>query len=210
MVIPLSGAIVPIMGIIESGDIGAALFTRTQRRVLGLLYCNPERSLYANEIVRLAGVGTGAVSRELERLAQANLVSVKKIGNQKHYRANPDSPIHDELKGIVLKTFGMDALKDALSGFSGEIVSAFVYGPVDARDIEFMVVAKDLSYSDLASCIQQAEGMLGRKIRLTLYKPEYFSKRLAADASFMERMSSQPRIFLVGGEGDIPKPWVPG
>ena len=47
---------------------GEALFTKTQRRVLGLLFGNPDRSYYANEIVRFAGAGIGAVQRELERL----------------------------------------------------------------------------------------------------------------------------------------------
>ncbi len=200
------------MGIVEK-SIGEALFTRTQRQVLSLLFCNPERSLYTNEIMRLAGVGTGAAQRELEKLAGANLVSVKQVGNQKHYQANRDSPVFEEIRGLALKTFGMDALKDALLPFSGKISSAFVYGPAatgeESRGIEFIVVSKDLSYSDLAPHIALIENRLGRKARLTLYKPEYLSKRLAADKGFLERVS-RPKIYLVGGAGDIPKPWLPG
>ena len=36
--------------------------TKTQRRILGLLFGSPERSHYGNEIVRAARVGIGAVS----------------------------------------------------------------------------------------------------------------------------------------------------
>jgi len=89
------------------GTIGSrlteALFSKTQRRVLGLLFGHPERSYYANEIVRFAGAGVGAVQRELRGLAAAGLVTVSRIGNQKHYRANPDSPIFEELRSIVAK-----------------------------------------------------------------------------------------------------------
>ena len=48
----------------EGRDPGEALFTKTQRRVLGLLFGAPERSFYANEVVRSAGVGIGAALRE--------------------------------------------------------------------------------------------------------------------------------------------------
>lgn len=83
-----------------------ALFTKTQRRVLGLLFGNPDRSYYANEIVRFADAGIGTVQRELERLVAAGLVSVAKHGNRKHYQANRQSTVFAELAGLVKKTVG--------------------------------------------------------------------------------------------------------
>jgi predicted nucleotidyltransferase len=80
-----------------------ALFSKSQRRVLGLLFGHSERSFYANEIVRAARAGVGAVQRELEGLAAAGLVTVSRVGNQKHYQANRGSPIFDELRSIVAK-----------------------------------------------------------------------------------------------------------
>jgi predicted nucleotidyltransferase len=83
--------------------LSAALFSKTQRRVLGLLFGHSERSFYANEIVRAARAGVGAVQRELEGLAAAGLVTVSRLGNQKHYQADRDSPIFGELQSIVAK-----------------------------------------------------------------------------------------------------------
>jgi len=80
-----------------------ALFSKAQRRVLGLLFGHSERSFYANEIVRAARAGVGAVQRELEGLAAAGLVTVSRVGNQKHYQANRGSPIFEELRSIVAK-----------------------------------------------------------------------------------------------------------
>jgi len=88
-------------------SLGEALFTKTQRRVLGLLFGNPGRSYYANEIVRYAGAGIGAVQRELAHLESARLVTVSRLGNQKHYQANREAPIFDELRGIAVKTLGV-------------------------------------------------------------------------------------------------------
>jgi len=90
------------MGTKKSG-LSDALFSKTQRRVLGLLFGHPERSFYANEIVRAARAGVGAVQRELEGLAASGLVTVSRIGNQKHYQANRGSPIFGELRSIVAK-----------------------------------------------------------------------------------------------------------
>ena len=77
------------MGTKESG-LSDALFSKTQRRVLGLLFGHTDRSFYANEIVRAARAGVGTVQRE-------------RLGNQKHYQANRGSPIFEELRSIVAK-----------------------------------------------------------------------------------------------------------
>lgn len=82
-------------------SIGDALFTKTQQRVLGLLYGRPEVSFYMNEIVRRADMGRGTVRRELARMAAAGLLVVSKEGNQQHYQANPECPVYEELMGLV-------------------------------------------------------------------------------------------------------------
>ena len=106
--------------------LAGALFTGTQQRVLGLLFGQPDRSFYATELIKLAGVGSGAVQRELARLAQSRLVTVKPVGNQKHYQANPASPIYDELCGVVRKTVG---LAEPGAGAPAEPRTALVEGP---------------------------------------------------------------------------------
>jgi len=58
-----------------------ALFTSKQQRVLALLFGQPHRSFYVNEIMALADSGRGAVQRELKRLEQSGLVTVSKLGN---------------------------------------------------------------------------------------------------------------------------------
>jgi len=73
----------------------SALFTATQQRVLGLLFGQPERSFFATELISLAQAGSGAVQRELKRLAESGLVTVSRIGNQKHYQANHAAPIFE-------------------------------------------------------------------------------------------------------------------
>src|SRR5438093_5103512 len=99
MEIPNLGIKMPKLGICQTfqmsspnASLADALFSTTQQRVLGLLFGQPDRSFYATELIGLAGVGSGGVQRELARLAQSGLVTVRSVGNQKHFQANPDAP----------------------------------------------------------------------------------------------------------------------
>ena len=73
-VMPNSGMIMPTLGAQPGSrrfgrkSLADALFTKTQQRVLGVLFGQPERSFYASELIRDAGTGSGAAQRELARL----------------------------------------------------------------------------------------------------------------------------------------------
>ncbi|MCW5640613.1 MAG: hypothetical protein KIT63_00765 [Rhodoferax sp.] len=77
---------------------------------MALLFGQPTRSFYANELIDLARSGTGAVQRELAHFADSGLDTVTAVGNQKHVQANPACLIYSELCGIVRKTVGMQAI----------------------------------------------------------------------------------------------------
>jgi len=79
----------------RAASLAGVLFSGTQQRVLGLLFGQPDRSFFATELIGLARAGSGSVQRELQRLAESGLVTVKRIGNQKHYQANRAAPIFE-------------------------------------------------------------------------------------------------------------------
>jgi predicted nucleotidyltransferase len=189
-----------------------ALFSKVQGRVLGLLFGNPDRSFYANELYRLAGSGTGAGVRELTKLSASGLVTVSRIGNQKHYQANRDAPIFEELRGIVLKTSGMaDVLRQGLLPVAERISTAFIYGSIakgtdSARsDIDVMVIGENIAYPDVYSALIPAEERLGRKISPAIYSRDDVTRKLKEENSFLTRIMSQPKIFLIGSEHDLPE-----
>jgi predicted nucleotidyltransferase len=193
----------------ESVSLSNALFSKVQQRVLALIFGHPERSFYTSEIVRNVRSGTGAVQRELSRLKSSGLVSVERIGNQEHYRANPDSPIFAELKSIVLKTVALaEALKDSLEPFSDQIDSAFIYGSVakgtdTARsDIDLMVIGNDLDYSGLYGALQDAERVLSRKVNPTFLSRADWKRKAAEKGSFVSKIDAQPKIFVFGAAED--------
>ena len=204
----------PIMGTMKSeqrvtSGLANALFPKGRQRVLAVLFGNPGRSFYANEVIALAQSGTGSVQRELAALSDAGLLTVKRQGNQKHYQANPDAPVFSELRGLVLKTMGLaDVLKTALAGIQTQIDIAFVYGSVARQqdtassDIDVMVVSSTLSYGELFSALEAAATTLGRKVNPTLYTPAELAKRIKLDNAFVTRVMKRPKIWLVGSEAE--------
>jgi predicted nucleotidyltransferase len=193
-----------------TANLSDALFSTTQQRVLGLLFGQPDRSFYATELIGLAGVGSGGVQRELARLAQSGLVTVRPVGNQKHYQANPEAPIYAELCGIVRKTFGMaDPLRLALTPLAGQIKCAFVFGSVAKRqdtassDIDLMVISDSLGYADIFSALELASAQLGRTVNPTIYSTKDLTKRIAQGDAFVTRVVTQPKLWLIGGDDDL-------
>lgn len=212
LIIPFLGSIIPFMTIAAT-SIAESLFSGVQQRLLALFFGQPDRSFYNNELLRLTGTGKGALQRELERLQSAGIVTATRIGNQTHYQANRAAPIFEEIRGIVLKTFGLaDVLRAALADLVSRIELAFIFGSVAkgtdtaSSDIDVLVVAEDLAYADLFERLAPAEATLGRKVSPTLYTSDEFSRRRREDNHFITRVLEQPKIFLIGGDVSQTKP----
>jgi len=186
------------------------LFTPVQQRVLGLLFGQPERRFQSAELIRLVGSGTGAAHRLLTRLAATGLVTTEKMGNQKYYRANADSPVFAELAGLVRKTVGLVVpLQAALAPLARKIAAAFVYGSIAkgtdtaASDVDLMVITDKLEYGDMFTALKDAEAALARPVNPNLMtRAEWRRKRAEAD-SFAARVAAQPRVFLLGSDDEL-------
>lgn len=185
--------------------VAAALFTPVQQRVLGLLFGQPERRFQSAELIRLAGSGTGAVHRQLQRLEKAGLVAVSRDGNQKYYTARMDAPVFPELHGLVVKTVGIvEPIRAALAPISDAIDLAFVFGSVAKgsegaeSDIDLLIVTDKLAYADVYSALAEAEQTLGRTINPTVFTRAEWKKKRARHDSFAARIRVQPRIFVIG------------
>src|SRR5213594_985398 len=207
----------PILGTMKRSarssrrSLADALFTKTQQRVLRVLFGQPERSFYASELIRDAGTGSGAAQRELARLEESGLIVSRRIGHQKHYQANAASPLFSELRNIVLKTVALaEPLRDALKPLSSAIRVAFVYGSVakatdqSASDIDLMIISDRLTYGEVFGALERVTRAVGRKVNPTLYTAAEFSKRARTENAFIMRVLEQPKLWVIGSEDDLP------
>ena len=214
---PNPGMIIPTLGAPSRSrrttgkSLADALFTKTQQRVLRVLFGQPERSFYASELIREAGTGSGAAQRELAKLEGSGLISARRIGHQKHYQANAASPLYSELRNIVLKTVGLaEPLRAALKPLSSAIRAAFVYGSLakatdqSASDIDVMIISDSLTYGEVFGALERVTRRVGRKVNPTVFTVAEFSKRARTENAFVRRVLEQPKLWLIGSADDLP------
>lgn len=187
-------------------DLAMALFGKTRRNVLALLFGQSGKTFYLREIVSRSGTGMSQVQKELEQLVAAGLVLREQRANQVHFHANPEASIYGELLGIVTKTFGIaDVLREMLTPFESRIRLAFIYGSIAkgtsdaASDIDLLLVA-DLPPSMLSVPLSELNKRLGRKISMVTYSAEEFGSMLRGDHHFISAILAGPKIWLVGND----------
>jgi len=189
----------------------SALFGQTRRNVLTLLFGRPQESFYLRQMARETGAGTGAVQRELARLVRAGLVQRTPRGNQVYFSANPESPLFDELRGLVAKTAGIaDVLRSALLELwqSKMIMVAFIYGSValgnqrSSSDVDLMIIGR-LDLKDLVPVLRKVQHRLGREVNPIIYRQEDLRGGLTKRAHFITRVMSGPKIMLFGNPDDL-------
>lgn len=204
--------IIPYMGLLTQGKrLLDALFTRTQRQLLGLFFGHPEASYHLNEVVRRAGVGTGSVQRELARLTRAGLLNVRRVGNQKRYQANPEVPIFAELCAIARKTVGIaEELRRALGELDPAPDLALLYMD-DAQNVaaplRVLVVSDRLSPAALGAAFQRSSERIGRSVHPWLLDRRRFGDLAQRGDPRLMRVLEGPRVLL-GGSSD-PAQWEP-
>jgi predicted nucleotidyltransferase len=206
LILANSGTIIPNMSIITANT-SNPLFSKVQQHVLGLLYCQPNIDFHTNEIIRLTKLGTGVVQRELVKLASAGILTVKQLGNQKRYQANQANPFFEELRGLVLKTFGLaDIIKEGITPVSDKIIVSFIYGSLAKQndtaksDIDLMIISEQLTYAEIFKLLAHAEEQLNRKINPVFYMLAEWTRKKNEQNNFIVQVLIQPKIFLIGTE----------
>ena len=175
------------------------------RAILALLYGRPDRRFYLREIARAAGVPPSSLQRDLAVLTDAGALVRAVEGRQVYYRADPDCPIFEELKGIAAKTFGVAAvLKDLLAPHASRLRLAFLYGSMakgsaaSKSDVDLLWVG-DLRPSELVVPLAKAEARLSRKISVIAYSEAEFAAQAARGSHFLDTVLKGPVVWLIGG-----------
>jgi uncharacterized protein len=83
------------------------LGSKLRAKVLGWLFTHPDERYFVRQLTVLLNLDSANLSRELSRLGKMGLLVSTTSGIQKYYQANARCPIFNELRGIVVKTFGV-------------------------------------------------------------------------------------------------------
>ncbi len=203
------GTFEPDMGTIEQNNLSDALFGKVRLAVLALFFSHPDDSFYLRQIVRMTGVGQGAVQRELKRLTEAGIITRTARGRRVDYQVNQDCPLFAELKSMITKTAGLaDVLRKALDPLVKKIEMAFIYGSQadgtagGTSDVDLMVIG-DVDELDLHRAIAKAEEKLVRTVNYTLIDRKEFNRRRSEKGGFLERVLNGEMIFIVGNSENV-------
>lgn len=188
----------------------AFLLGQTRSSVLGTLLLHPEASLHVRELARLTGASPGSLHRDLRAMADIGLLVRQEVGRQVHYRANVQSPIFEELAGLLRKTAGLvDLLREALLPLAAKIECAFVYGSM-ARgkehahsDVDLMIVG-DVEFSDVVLVLSPTQERLRREINPTVLTRAELVKKLKQRDAFVAQVWNGPKLWLIGEEAGGP------
>jgi DNA-binding transcriptional ArsR family regulator len=186
-----------------------ALFPRTRQKVLAALYGDATRQWYLSDLARHLKVKPSSLQRELARLVEAGILRRKADRNRVYYSAETESPVFNDLRGLLLRTAGLrDVLAARLEPFKRSIDVAFVYGSVArkdehaASDVDLMVIGR-IGLAELAPALKDAEQTLLRPVNPSVYTANEAAKKLAAGHHFLTAVMSGEKLFVLGTKDDL-------
>ena len=196
------------MGSLTQISIADALFSKTKKAAIGVLFTRPDVSFHLRELARMARVTPTMMAKEMEVMTQAGLVVERRDGNRRVFRANATSPIFNELAGIAKKTAGVaDIVREALAQVPG-IDMAFIFGSVArgedraTSDVDLFVVGR-CDYGVILDACNKAGDAIGRSVNPVIYTLEELAAPVKEENAFMAEVRGRPRILLMGSNDDI-------
>ena len=188
-----------------------ALLPRTRQGLLAATLLQPNRGWYLSELARRMGVPGSSLQRELRALSEAGILDTYRQGRMVYFRANTQSPLYPELRGLLLKTAGLvDVIADAFRPLAAKIKWAFIYGSIASgteqsdSDIDLAVIG-NVSPAELALPLRRARQQVGRDINPSVYTPVEFEKKRVAKDHFLSTILDKPRLNVIGNGNELAK-----
>lgn len=73
-----------------------------------------------------------------------------------------------------------------------------------SSDIDLMIISDSLTYGEVFGVLERVTKTLGRQVNPTVYTAAEFSRRNRQDSAFVTRVLQQPKVWITGGEDDLP------
>lgn len=177
--------------------------SQAQLRILALILLNADRPWRADQIVEAIDAPATTVHRELRRALDAGLVVRDESVRPHSYRAAPGSPVHEPLKALLASTVGLESELSELLEETPGVRAAVIHGSwVDGRarpdsDVDVLIVG-DVDLAELRRRVRPLGRRAGRRIDLTVFRPDEFRRELDAGNGFLRKIVDSPVERLVG------------
>jgi predicted nucleotidyltransferase len=181
--------------------------SRIRDRILLEFFGRPQTMGHVREIARRVRASPATVSTELAALKRLGILRSDAVGRSLVYSIDETSALVPDVRALVQKTLGVEALiREALTGLSG-VESAYIFGSYASgkerghSDIDLLVIGHPDRHS-LSERLAQVERTLGRDVNVVSRTEDQLRTRRKAD-SFWRRVLSGPIVHLLGPEVTI-------
>jgi len=180
------------------------MFTATQLDILVILNSRPDKEYHLSELGRLLGKCPGVFQRGINSLEKQGIIISHRRGNQRIFRINTGYSLYREIKRIVEKTGGAEAMLKKLADSHKSVKIALIYGSYARKkirpdsDIDFLVAGDSSAEDVLLNKIGRMEKLLQREINYRIYSETEFNKKLKYGEPFLQEILSSPYILLKG------------
>ena len=155
--------------------IDTLISSKTRVKLLLKFFLNSANKAYLRNLEAEFGESTNGIRVELNRLSEAGLLESAAEGKTIRYKANHGHPLFPELKAIVGKYTGLDALAQQVFQRLGDLQAAYLVGDYaqgkDSGIIDVVLVGK-VDEPALSQLVQKAEGLISRRIRCLTVSPQ--------------------------------------
>lgn len=180
--------------------------SKHQMEILGHLFLRPERRLSISQIARETRVSQPTVSREVNRLGRAGILTSETVGRTRLVRPNLDSPYFVELQSLLLKTLGpAPLLSERLEKLSG-VREAYIFGSWARRysgevgtppaDIDVAVIG-DPPVDAVDQACRVVEKRIGIEVNPVVIAPREWS---SGSSGFIRQVKKGALFRLLDGE----------
>ena len=188
-----------------------ALFPKTRQAILAATFLEPQKWWYMRELARHLRLTPSSLQRELDHLVRGGILRQKHEGKHVYFQAVADSPIFEELRGLILKTVGLaDVIRRALRPFADYIEWAFIYGSIaraqehGASDVDLLIIGK-VGLAAISSPLRKAEEKLHRAVNPTIYTVDQLKRKVRSKDPFLTTVLGSKKIFLLGDTREFDK-----
>jgi hypothetical protein len=131
-------------------------------KLLTKLFLNPNNLVYLRGLEKEFGVSSNTVRLELNKLSEVKLIETVENpdSNQKQYRANSQHPLFENLRGFILKQFGLDSLIEKVFDRLGDVEAVYItHDWAEGKIGPFLdlVVVGNVNQNYMYQLIQKAE-----------------------------------------------------
>jgi len=162
--------------------INSLITSQTRVKLLLKFFLNSNTRAHLRGLEAEFGDSSNGIRIELNRMEEADLLHSTRQGNKKLYYANKTHPLFNDIHNIIIKETGIDRVINKVIHRLGHLECIYLTGDLahgrDSTIIDLILVGAGIDREYLTRKVEQAEKLVGRKVRYIVLNTEEANEHL--------------------------------